>query len=233
MSIYEKIYNVMCDTEAISKDMQVGTGQNAYKAVSEKEMLNLVKPLLKKHKLVIFPFDGQAKENTQVYEKTDYKGNVGTTLRAITELKVNYRIVDVETGESIETVGFGNGADSQDKGAGKAFTYSFKSMLAKTFMIFSGEDTDNDHSDDIDQANTTNHAKAPQTPAPKASRAIPGTFSDEEMEMLAKLLKATGTDVTAYCNKYNITDFRELTSAQYRMSRNNLEEYCIKNNIKV
>lgn len=139
----------MCESEPLEKNMTVGSGRNSYKAVSEADLLNIVKPLFKKQKLIIFPIDGDIKDHVMEYEKTDYEGKQQRNLRAITELKVHYRILDIETGEHQDIVGFGNGADPQDKGAGKAFTYSFKNALSKTFMLFTGEDTDNTHSDDI------------------------------------------------------------------------------------
>jgi len=104
--------------------------------------LNKVKPLFKANKLIIYPLDGVIDEIVDL---------IGGKTRAVTHLKVTYRIVDIETGQYIDAVGFGNGADSQDKGAGKASTYSFKNVLSKTFMLFSGEDTDNDHSHDLDE----------------------------------------------------------------------------------
>ena len=140
----------MCSIDSIEKDLTVGEGKNSYKAVSESEILNKVKPLFREHKLIIFPVSGDMKDNAIPYVKTDkFKKIEENTIRAITELKAVYRIVDIESGEYQDVVGFGNGADSQDKGAGKAFTYSFKNALCKSFMMFSGEDTDNTHSDDI------------------------------------------------------------------------------------
>jgi len=147
--LYQKMFAVMSESEAIEKNMTVGKGSNAYKAVSEASMLNMVKPLFKKYKLVIFPIDADIKEIVNVYNKTDYEGKSSEAIRAITQIKVTYRIADTETGEYQDVIGLGNGADSQDKGAGKAFTYSLKNALSKTFMLFSGEDTDNEHSDDI------------------------------------------------------------------------------------
>lgn len=149
MNIHEKLYNVMVESEGLTKDMTVGTNQRGYKAVSEKEILNKVKPLFKKYKLIIFPIDGDISETVLTYEKK-YGGEVETKIRAVTSLKVKYRIFDIDNGEYQDVVGFGNGADSQDKGAGKASTYSFKNALCKTLMLFSGDDTDNTHSDDID-----------------------------------------------------------------------------------
>jgi hypothetical protein len=148
MSLYEKIYKVMNESEGLEKDLTVGSGASSYKAVGEKEVLNMLKPLFKKHKLIIFPVDGDISEHNSVFDTT-YKEEVTTKTRNVTQIKVKFKIVDVETGESEILMGFGNGADSQDKGSGKAFTYAFKTMLSKTFMLFSGEDTDNTHSDDI------------------------------------------------------------------------------------
>ncbi len=147
MSLFEKMFNVMNESEAIEKSMEVGTGKNSYKAVSEAAILNMIKPLFKKYKLIIFPVSGDIKDHCMVWDKTDYDGKTAQTIRAITELKVTYRIMDTETNEFQDVVGFGNGSDPQDKGSGKASTYSFKNVLSKTFMLFSGEDTDTDHSD--------------------------------------------------------------------------------------
>jgi hypothetical protein len=148
MGLYEKIYNVMNESEGLEKNLSVGTGSNSYKAVGEAEVLNMLKPLFKKNKLIIFPVDGDISETNSSWE-SEYNGKKETKTRNVTQLRVKFKIVDVETGESEIITGFGNGADSQDKGSGKAFTYAFKTALSKTFMLFSGEDTDNTHSDDI------------------------------------------------------------------------------------
>jgi hypothetical protein len=148
MSLYEKIYNVMNESEGLEKDLVVGSGSNSYKAIGEKEVLNMLKPLFKKNKLIVFPVDGDITESNAIWE-AEYNGKKDTKTRNVTQIKVKFKIVDIETGESEHLMGFGNGADSQDKGSGKAFTYAFKTMLSKTFMLFSGEDTDNEHSDDI------------------------------------------------------------------------------------
>lgn len=152
MSLYEKIYNVMVATQGLEKKLEVGKGTNSYKAVGEAEVLNMLKPLFKEYKLIIFPIDGELTETNANWEHTSSYNNVEKTetkTRNVTQLKVKFKIVDIESGESEILCGFGNGADSQDKGSGKAFTYAFKTMLSKSFMLFSGEDTDNTHSDDI------------------------------------------------------------------------------------
>jgi hypothetical protein len=198
MSLYEKMFNVMNDSEAIEKSMEVGTGKNAYKAVSEAAILNMVKPLFKKYKLIIFPISGDIKDHCMTWDKTDYDGKTAQTLRAVTELKVTYRIMDIESKEYQDVVGFGNGADSQDKGSGKASTYSLKNALSKTFMLFSGEDTDNTHSDDIggytppkaDKPKDTGTANGEIISRPQANRIF--ALSGGNADICKEVLKTFG-----------------------------------------
>lgn len=143
-----KLYDVMCATEALEKNLTVGKNtKGEYKAIGEASVLNMIKPLFKEHKLLILPVEGDITEHV---DKTIAYNKEGT--RSVTQLKVYFDIIDAETGESTRIVGFGNGADSQDKGSGKAFTYALKTALQKSFMLFSGEDTDNTHSDEITQS---------------------------------------------------------------------------------
>lgn len=134
----------MAETEGLSKDLSVGFGNNSYKAVSESAVLNVVKPLLKKHGLILFPINVEV-ENW----KDEFTTRNGDSARLVTQIKATYKIVDTDTGESelLQTVG--HGVDTQDKASGKAMTYAYKALLQKTFMMFSGEDTDNEHSDAI------------------------------------------------------------------------------------
>ncbi|MBX4266588.1 ERF family protein [Clostridium estertheticum] len=194
MNLYEKMFAVMNDSESIEKSMTVGSGKNSYRAVSEAAMLNMVKPLLKKHRLIIFPIDGEVKDHCMVWNKTDYNGNIAENLRAMTELKVIYRIQDIDSKEFQDVVGFGNGSDPQDKGAGKASTYSLKNVLSKTFMLFSGEDTDTTHSDDIG--------------VNKQSKDSDDVETVITTQMLIEMAKSKGIDETEICKKYKVSDVK-------------------------
>ena len=165
MSLYAKIHAVMCESESLEKNLTVGSGSNSYKAVGEAEVLNAIKPLFKKHGLIILPVSGTIAEMNSTVE-TEYNGVKKTTARNIAQLTCYFKIIDIETGEFEQIIGFGFGADSQDKGSGKAFTYALKTALQKSFLLFSGEDTDNDHSDDIGKAKPL-PAKAPNLPQTK------------------------------------------------------------------
>ena len=185
MSLYEKIWNVMSETKAIDKSMDVGYGNNSYKAVSEAAILNEIKPLLKKHKLVCLPVEYEMSETCDTFETSK-----GTTVRPMTTLKVGWKIVDVETGESEIVYGFGQGTDSQDKGVGKAYTYAFKNMFAKTFCLFSGEDTDNVHSDEI----------TAQMTSKKKPTVKDGDYRQALIDYINKSTSLTFEDVAEWCN---------------------------------
>jgi hypothetical protein len=195
MSLYEKIYNVMNESEGLEKDLTVGTGASAYRAVGEKEVLNMLKPLFKKYKLIVFPVDGAISETNSSWE-SEYNGKKETKTRNVTQLRANFKIVDVESGESETLVGFGNGADSQDKGSGKAFTYAFKTMLSKTFMLFSGEDTDNEHSDDI--------GRKPQN-APQGNKPVGNDNNKPEPQQGSKNDSAQPSDIEKRASKIYFT----------------------------
>lgn len=228
LKLYAKIYGVMNESEAVQKLMTVGSGNNSYRAVSEASMLNLVKPLFKKFKLIIFPVDGDIKDNMSVWEKTDtYKGTVKNDLRAITELKVYYKIVDIESGESETLVGFGNGADPQDKGAGKAFTYSFKNVLSKTFMLFSGEDTDSVHSDDINKETKKDGLNPKEAPkyiptkppykAPQSTGNVHSVIiSDGQQKRLYAISKGNNALAKKVLQKYNYASSKSVENKDYK-----------------
>ena len=110
MNIYEKIAAIMQDVQYLAKDDHVSFGSTSYKALSEEKVTSIMRAEMLKHKLVVFPI-------SQVANRT---GN-------ITHVDVVYRMVNVENPEeSIEIASCGDGADTQDKGSGKAMTYAFK-----------------------------------------------------------------------------------------------------------
>ena len=225
MNLYEKLFNVMNESDAVEKTMDVGTGRNSYKAVSEASILNMVKPLFKKYKLIIFPVSGEIKDHCSIWNKTDYDGKTAENLRAMTELKVIYRIVDVESGESQDVVGFGNGSDPQDKGAGKAFTYSFKNVLSKTFMLFSGEDTDSTHSDDIGKDKPQQKAQTTKSAIPAETKPIPtDTISEAQTKRMFAIAKGNVGVAKEITSKYGYTHSKDIKKVDYNKIIAEIEE---------
>jgi hypothetical protein len=219
MGLYEKIYNVMNETEGLEKNLQVGTGKSSYKAVGEAEVLNMMKPLFKKHRLIIFPVDGDITEHNSIFE-SEYEGKTTIKTRNVTQLKVKFKIVDVDTGESEYLMSFGNGADSQDKGSGKAFTYALKAVLSKTFMLFSGEDTDNEHSDDIGNHSTINEKKPPQQQQTGQKECI----TDGQAKRLFALAKGNSALVKNTMEKYGYKSTKDISKFDYKTIAEEIEK---------
>lgn len=134
MNIYEKIAAIMQDVQYLCKDDKVEFGSTKYKALSEEKVTSIMRAEMVKHKLVVFPIAQNASRNGQ-----------------ITHVDVIYRIVNVENpDEFIDVASCGDGADSQDKGSGKAMTYAFKYMWLRVFAIPTGEDPDKVSSEELD-----------------------------------------------------------------------------------
>ena len=126
MNIYEKIAAIMMDVQYLAKDDHVSFGSTSYKALSEEKVTSIMRAELLKYNLVVFP----------ISQATNRIGN-------ITHVDVVYRMVNVENpDDSIEIASCGDGADTQDKGSGKAMTYAFKYMWLRTFALPTGEDPD-------------------------------------------------------------------------------------------
>ena len=135
MNIYEKMSAIMQDVQYLTKDYQVKFGTTIYKALSEEKVTGIMRAELIKHKLVIYPIQQSASRIGQ-----------------ITHVDVMYRLVNVENPEEyIDIASCGDGADSQDKGSGKAMTYAFKYMWLRAFALPTGEDPDKISSAELDE----------------------------------------------------------------------------------
>lgn len=134
MNIYEKIAAIMQEVRYLAKDDHVSFGSTNYKALSEEKVTSIMRQKLIDYKLVVFPVEQMASR----------AGN-------ISHVDVKYRMVNVENpDEFIEIASAGDGADTQDKGSGKAMTYAFKYMWLRTFALPTGEDPDKISSAELD-----------------------------------------------------------------------------------
>lgn len=149
MNIYQKMAAITAELKAVEKDLSVQTTKtSSYKAVSEKAILDAVKPLEEKYGVYSYPFSREIVESNliqteSVYE--DVKGNKTTTPKTsyMMRIKTIYRFVNIDKPtEWTETTTFADGIDSQDKGSGKAMTYADKYALMKSYKISTGEDVD-------------------------------------------------------------------------------------------
>ena len=142
------VNTVMKKAKSVSKNSTVGAGRNQYKGVRDIDVKQLIQPLMADSGLAIFQTGMEVITETETWEQ-QYNGQVQRKRQVFTEVKCRYKLVH-ESGQSMELCSLGYGADSQDKGAGKAQTYALKMLLLYTFLIPSGEidDTDTTHSDE-------------------------------------------------------------------------------------
>jgi hypothetical protein len=151
MGLYQKIHEVMKDVQYLQKDDNVSTGgTGSYKAISEEKVTETVRASLIKHGLIILPVEQEHKrDDTPVRTEKTYQGKteIKETISRLSTVNTRYKIIDIETGEAEFVVSSGTGVDTQDKGVGKAMTYSYKYLLLRSFAIPTGDDPDKISSD--------------------------------------------------------------------------------------
>jgi hypothetical protein len=140
---------VMDEVKGVDKSMTVGSGQNTYKGVSDKDVKTAIGRAMQKHGLTLLPIGIEDVVQVDRWEETNQYGtkqkqNINVSV------KTKYLLLH-ESGESQEVMGYGHGIDPQDKAAGKATTYALKNLMLYMFLVPTGtiDDTDNTHSDNI------------------------------------------------------------------------------------
>jgi len=149
-NLAKAVIAVMTAVKGIEKSMTVGTGNNSYKGIADKDVKQDIGKAMQANGLCILPIGVEAKTQIDRWEES-YNGQAKQKQSVLTEVVTKYLLLH-ESGESIELAGYGHGIDSQDKAAGKATTYALKYTLLYTFMVATGkiDDTDNEHSDTKD-----------------------------------------------------------------------------------
>lgn len=149
MNIYEKIQAVSMEIMNIEKDLTVGTGNYAYKAVGDNAVTLAVKKAEQKYRLVSIPIKQEVLES-QIVKVVRNKGGEGTDY--VDTIKTTVEIIDLDNPESKVCVeSCGRGLDTGDKGLGKAMTYARKYALLNAYKIATGEDPDAEKSEDSKQ----------------------------------------------------------------------------------
>lgn len=188
MNIYEKLSKITSELSTVAKNLEVGVGQNKYKAVGEADVLRAVKPLEAKYGVYSYPFSRQIVESGTI-ESTNYKGEVKNNL--FERIEVVYRFVNIDMPEEfIDITTYGDGIDSQDKSVGKAMTYADKYALLKAYKIITGEDPDQHESEDLTKAETKKKPKLYKNLLDEASQL------DIDLTNVATYLKKPVEDLT-------------------------------------
>ena len=142
-NIYKKMSAITTELTAVAKNLNVGIGKAAYKAVGEADVLAAVKPLEEKHGVYSYPYSRKIVEADLVTTTSEYQGKVTEKTNRYLRIETVYRFVNIDNPEEyIDITTYGDGIDPQDKAVGKAMTYSDKYALLKAYKIITGEDPD-------------------------------------------------------------------------------------------
>lgn len=145
-NLYERIQDVANDIRTIEKNMTVGSGNYAYKAVQDIDVVTAVKTAEKKHGIISIPIK-QELVKTDIVRTVKQGGMEGITYVDIVKMTVRFINTDNVT-EYIDVESFGRGLDTGDKGFGKASTYARKYALLNAYKIATGEDPDKHKSEE-------------------------------------------------------------------------------------
>ena len=208
-NIFQRMSAITAELRTVAKNLTVPTGgKNSSKAVSERDILDAVKPLEEKHGVYSYPVARTVLESNLLESEnsyTDAKGN--TTVKKattfMTRIETVYRFVNIDDPEDyVQTTTFAEGIDSQDKGSGKAMTYADKYALMKAYKISTGDDPDQDASEEkhFTQA----------TPKPQAK---PAQKQRTPRELLIAKLNELGININDYATEKGLT--KETTAETY------------------
>lgn len=135
MNIYQLLLEARKEIGYLQKDGRVEFGSTRYKAITDEKVMLAVRPILDKYGIVM------------TIESVEMSRN-GT----LTEGVIIWRLTNAENPDDYILVqSAGQGADTQDKGAGKMMTYSRKYALLNTLLIPTGEDPDKVSSEELDE----------------------------------------------------------------------------------
>ena len=158
LNIYQRLLKITEELKTVEKNLSVQvTKNNSYKAVGERDVLDAVKPLEAKYGVYSYAYDRKIIDNGELTStRKDFQtGEVKELKQLYMRLEVVYRFVNVDNPEEyVEIKTYGDGIDSGDKAAGKAMTYADKYALLKAYKISTGEDPDQEPSDELKKLST-------------------------------------------------------------------------------
>lgn len=211
LNIYQRMSAITSELQTVAKNLTVSTGKtSSYKAVSERDILDAVKPLEVKHGVYSYPIHREVIESNML----ETEGQYGTKTTFMSRIKTVYRFVNVdEPTEYIETVTFAEGIDAQDKGSGKAMTYGDKYALMKAYKISTGDDPDQTASQ---ETKYTRKSKEPPT--------MPTKVTQGGVDYIHNLCIETGTDEQKVLDYYKVSSFYDMSIEIYNKACREIEK---------
>lgn len=198
---------VTAEISAVAKNIEVGSGRNAYKAVSEADVLSAVKPIEEKYGIYSYPYSRNIIKDERYIVTSTYedRGEPKTVEKASMFVRVEtvYRFINVDIPtEFIDITTYGDGVDSQDKAPGKAMTYGDKYALLRAYKIRTGDDPDENQSGDMKPVNKKDK-DSPKADKPSAELLQQAKELDIDLNGVAQYFKLKSADeITAPLGGY-------------------------------
>lgn len=192
MNLFEKMQLITNEIGVVEKGLQVRvTDKSSYKAVSERDVLDAVKPIEQKYRVFSLPISRKIIAQDVLEKVSEYNGKTSKTYTMYMRIETTYRFYNIDKpDEYIDTITYADGLDTGDKASGKAMTYADKYALMKAYKISTGDDPDKEAS--AEQGYTSVKA----TP--------------KQIEAVKKLVR----DTQAMLDHYNISKIEDLTLEQ-------------------
>ena len=211
MNIYEKMMEATKRIGVVAKNLSVETGGGrGYKAVSERDILDAVKPVEIELGIHSLPLKRELVEADILESET--KNGKKTTF--YTHLRTTYRFVNVEAPEEyIDIISYSVGLDSGDKGDGKAATYGDKYALMKAYKISTGDDPDQKASPD------ESYTSVKRSAVPD----YPECVTETHVTALFKSAENHNVPIDKILSAYGVTSAGALTIEQWNNAMKRLE----------
>ena len=186
MNIYEKMSAITAEIGVVEKNLNVKVNSNSsYKAVSERDVLDAVKPIEQKYRVYSYPANRKIVDCDVLTKETEYNGTITRTNTLFMRVETVYRFVNIDKpDEFIETTVYGDGLDTGDKASGKAMTYADKYALMKAYKLSTGDDPDKEASPEHGY-----EKKAEPKATTKQIALVEDLYTDEEIERICKKAK--------------------------------------------
>ncbi len=200
MNLYQKIQQVSDEIKNIEKKTEVRVNNNSsYKAVADIDVLLAVKKSETKFGLISIPVKQELVRSEQVMKQ----GRDGySTVTFADIVKMTVRIINIDNpSETIEVESFGRGLDSGDKGFGKASTYARKYALLNAYKIATGEDPDE-----------------------QASQEMPVSSIDEIRSAVVNYCLANTNYMSQLCQYFGCASIDDMSSEQVKTTYNSLRK---------
>lgn len=203
LNIFQRMLAATAEISAVAKNIEVGSGRNAYKAVSEADVLAAVKPIEERYGIYSYPFSRNIIKDERYVLTSTYEehGEQKTVEKASMFVRVEtvYRFINTDKPtEYVDITTYGDGVDSQDKAPGKAMTYGDKYALLKAYKIRTGDDPDENVSGEMKPVKQNGKDEKPKVDKPTKELLQEASDLGIDLNGVAQYFKLKSTeDITA------------------------------------